>query len=326
MRLTLAVPDLLALDRNALAVTRSLSALARYSGAPTVRRGSLDDFLVTPHGSATAALAALGAGHDPAESYVLRADPVSLVAGRNDVALAARIGDLDAGECEAMVATLNAHFAGDGLVFRSPRPDAWFVQMDVAPDVATTPPSAVRGAIHPHLPTGPDAPKWSRWLSEMQMLLHGHPANAARAARGRVPVNGIWISGGGRLTDTPEVPGARMFAAIGSTGDVARGLARRQQSEAPAPPPDFPALQGPTDTVIVLPRVGRDTFGELDRLWLAPTVVALERGALDELALLADGNGVASAWRAARPAWFRRAIAALAERPFASPVPDRDDA
>ncbi|HQR10569.1 MAG TPA: hypothetical protein PLW68_04500 [Casimicrobiaceae bacterium] len=326
MRLTLAVPELLALDRDALAATRSLSALARYSGAPTVRRGSLDDFLVAPHGSATAALAALGAGHDPAASYVLRADPVSLVAGRNDVALGARIGDLDVGESEAMMATLNAHFGGDGLVFRSPRPDAWFVQMDVAPDLATTPSSAVRGAIHSHLPTGPDAPKWRRWLSEMQMLLHGHPANAARAARGRVPVNGVWISGGGRLTDTPDMPGARMFAGIGSIGDVARGLARRQRSAAPEPPPHFPALQGRTDAVVVLPRVDRGAFGELDRLWLAPAVVALERGALDELALLADGDGVASAWRAARPAWSRRAIAAIAKHPFASPVPDEDDA
>jgi hypothetical protein len=326
MRLTLAVPELLAQDRDALAATRSLAALAQYSGAPMVRRGSLDDFLVTPHGSATAALAALGAGHDPMANYVLRADPVSLVAGRNDVALAARIGDLDVKECEAMVATLNAHFGSDGLVFHSPRTDAWFVEMEVAPDVATTPPSAVRGAIYPFLPTGTDAPKWRRWLSEMQMLLHEHPANAARAASGRVPVTGIWISGGGRLTDIPEAPSARMFAAIGAAGDVARGLAWRQGSVAPAPPPDFSALQQGADTVVVLPCSDRGMVGAVDRLWLAPALAALERGVLDDLALLADGEGTAAAWRAARPAWTRRATAMFARRTFVAPIPDGDDA
>ena len=131
MRLTLALPDLLALDRAALAAAPSLGRFAHYAGPPVTQRGTLDQLLIrasiTPDTAAIAPLAALGAGFDPGGSYVLRADPVSLVAGRTDVALAARIDDLDGDETGALLATLNAHFGGDGLAFHAPRSDAWFV-------------------------------------------------------------------------------------------------------------------------------------------------------------------------------------------------------
>ena len=37
-----------------------------------------------------------------------------------------------------------------------------------------------------------------RLLNEAQMLFHDHPVNAARMARGALPINGLWISGAGR--------------------------------------------------------------------------------------------------------------------------------
>ena len=233
MHLTLAVPGLLALDPATLAAARSLARLARYAGPPATRRGDLDALLAAGSlDSATggsAPLAALGAGLDPGTSHVLRADPVSLVAGRNDVALAARIDDLDGDETGAMIATLNAHFAHDGLTFHAPRADAWFVLQDTAPDLTTTPLAVVRGAIYPWLPAGGDAVRWRRWLSEMQMLLHAHPANAAREARGRVPVTGVWISEGGRL--------AERTAGTGSIDLRAAGRGRRHRTRnGPAAP------------------------------------------------------------------------------------------
>ncbi|MEO8346943.1 MAG: hypothetical protein ABI607_14725 [Betaproteobacteria bacterium] len=330
MRLVLAVPDLLAHDRGALASLSSLARLAQFSNAPVVRQGALDDFLVTPARSATAALAALGAGYDPGAKYVLRADPVSLVAGRNDVVLSAHIDDLDAVDTAALLATLNAHFSGDRLAFHAPRPDAWFVESETAPDFRTTPLPAVRGAIYPHLPTGNDGPQWRRWLSEMQMLLHEHPANAVRAAHGRVPVTGIWISGGGRLTDIAPTQGARTFATKGPAGDVARGLAERNGIFVSEPPLDFSALQTEVSAIVVLSPAARMNVGDLDRDWLAPAVRALEHGALDGLTLLADGLGVAASWHAERPAWSRRISAQtralLAPRPFVPPAPEGDDA
>ena len=79
MRLTLAVPDLLAIDRDTLAAAPSLARLAHYAGRPVTQRGTLDALLVSasavPDAVAAAPLAALGAGLDPGTHYVLRADP-----------------------------------------------------------------------------------------------------------------------------------------------------------------------------------------------------------------------------------------------------------
>lgn len=44
----------------------------------------------------------------------------------------------------------------------------------------------------------PEARPLRRWQNEVQMLLHGHPLNQARAARGLLPLNSVWISGCGR--------------------------------------------------------------------------------------------------------------------------------
>jgi hypothetical protein len=330
MRLTLVVPDLLTMDRVALAAMPALVKLGHYAGPPDTLRGTRDALVVsqfaTPHAAAAAPLAALGAGLDPFAAYVLRADPVSLVAGRTDVALAARIDDLDGSDTDALMATLNAHFGGDGLAFHAPRPDAWFVFVDHAPDLTTTPLAAVRGAIYPWLPGGNDAARWRRWMSEMQMLLHEHPANASRAERGRAPVTGIWISEGGRIAETKQRLNTTIFAPPGTTGDVARGLARLGGAAAFAPPPAFTALPMQDGAAVVLDRANVATASTLQSNWIDPAVAALERGTLVSLSLLADGHGMAAAWNAQRPTWNQRAMARLARRPFAPPFSDEDDA
>jgi hypothetical protein len=328
MRLTLAVPGLLAQDPATLAAAPALARLARYAGVPVMRRGGIDAFLAAgSQDSATAGaapLAALGAGLDPGTSYVLRADPISLVAGRNDVALAARIDDLGDDETGAMITTLNAHFAQDGLTFHAPRADAWFVLQDTVPDLTTTPLAAVRGAIYPWLPAGGDAARWRRWLSEIQMLLHAHPANAAREARGRVPVTGVWIAEGGRLADAQQEQVAAILAAPGAAGDVARGLARLRGMGSTEPPTGFPGLPMQLDTTVVLDRAVATNASRLLADWLGPAIVALERGRIARLSVLADGEGIAAAWHAARPAWRMRALARMAATPFVPPAHEED--
>jgi hypothetical protein len=327
MHLTLAVPGLLDIDPALLTGAPSLARLARYAGTPVTRRSSLDAFVVSgaADGGATAPLAALGAGLDPGTLHVLRADPVSLVAGRNDVTLAARIDDLDADEAGAMIATLGAHFANDGLTFHAPRPDAWFVLQDMTPDLATTPLGAVRGAIYPWLPTGGDAPRWRRWLSEMQMLLHAHPANARREAQGRVPVTGVWMSEGGRVADVARAGATSLFAPAAREGDVARGLARLRGTTAALPPSNFAALPMQDDAVVVLDRATTANAPRMLTDWVGPAVAALERGALASLSLLGDGEGTAAAWHATRPSWRARMLARLASPPLALPARDEDD-
>jgi hypothetical protein len=330
MRLTLAAPDLLAMNRSLLAEAPSLARLARYAGPPVTQRGALDALLVSQWATwdraAAAPLAALGAGLDPGSAYVLRADPVALVAGRNDVALAARIDDLDGSDTAALVATLNAHFDRDGLAFHAPRPDAWFVLVDHTPDLTTTPLAAVRGAIYPWLPGGNDAARWRRWMSEMQMLLHEHPANVAREARGCVPVTGIWLADGGRLAEPRQGPAIPIFAPPGAAGDVARGLAQLGGKSAFVLPTHFAALPEQDGAVVVLDRAEGPHASASQLHWVGGAVAALEHGSLTALSLLADGQGVSAKWHAQRPAWTRRAAAKFAPRPFALPSSGEDDA
>ena len=43
------------------------------------------------------------------------------------------------------------------------------------------------------LPQGADLKTWQTLLTELQMLLHSHPVNAARAQRGTPPINSFWL-------------------------------------------------------------------------------------------------------------------------------------
>lgn len=72
------------------------------------------------------------------------------------------------------------------------------------------------------LPRGDSGRAWRRLFNEVQIALHTHPLNAARAAAGKLPVNALWFWGAGALPDSSET-GLRWVA---STDDVVRGLAR----------------------------------------------------------------------------------------------------
>lgn len=335
MRFTFVVPGLATLDRSALAASRPLARLASWSRPRAEPRGLDVALLASIGGSApdpardvpVAPLAALGAGADPHASFVLAAEPVHLVAGREDVTVAGRIDDLSEDDARTLVDALNAHFATDGLVFSAPRADAWFVAMEARPDLATVPLDAVLGSMmSPHPPTGRDARLWQRWSTEIQMLLHAHPVNRARERLGLPSFNGMWFWGGGTLADVGLVASFRAHAPAGRAGDVVRGLALAAGGEAMALPGSFeaaveavPATRPATHVVVVLPGVGGALAG-IERAWLAPAIEWLERGRLASVALV-TGGATASTWSARRPSAIARLIAGVAPRRFA--VPER---
>jgi len=314
MRRTLVIPGLLgALHAKA----PRLDALARLAafGSEEHLPHDLDRAVATAAGlpaqAPMAPLAALGAGLDPGTSYVLRADPVSLVAGRDDVLLTGRVDDLDASEAATLVAALTAHFADDGIVFHAPRPDAWFVAATQGIPVETTPLDSVTGAIQPYLPQGPHAKTWRRWLSEMQMLLHAHPVNATRESAGRAPLTGIWISAGGTLARDVSLALGEVSATAHPAGDVARGLAQLAGQSAHVPPATFDKLEGVDALVVLAPVTDAERAACVAQEWLDPAVAALTRGDLDELVVLGNGGGMTQRWSARAPSLFARLRAHL---------------
>lgn len=72
---------------------------------------------------------------------------------------------------------------------------------DTLAPYAPTPAAAIGSEIQTWWSQHPGTRPWRRVLNEIQMAWHDDPINQARARRGQLPVNGLWIFGGGRLAD-----------------------------------------------------------------------------------------------------------------------------
>ncbi len=271
-----------------------------------------------------APLAARGAGLAVTSGTIARADPITMVAGRDNVLLGGRVDDVSTADAEAFIALLNAHFASDGLNFIAARPDAWFVQFDDLAVPQTTPLAEVHGALHAHQPRGEHAARWKRWNSEMQMLLHEHALNVARERHGQAPVTGVWIADAG-----PAVPSAGgtildWFAPTGRAGDVARGLALAQGRIAPLPPATLAQWPATRDAVVILsPLHTADDLQATADAWLLPALEALDRGTITQLSIAADDHHDAFVWTPRAAKWWTRWRATSATA-FVPPIaPDR---
>jgi hypothetical protein len=310
MELVLVAPGLLALAPEMLARDAALSRIAAVAEPIVV--DDLDQALLGALDTAVPAapLAALGAGIDPAGRFVIRADPVTMRVTHDDVRIAARVDDLDAREVASLVTLLDAHFAAEGLSFLAPRGDAWFAACHAPQAIAATPLDAAIGrTLRPCLPTGTDAGRWRRWLTEAQMLLHEHALGARTH-----PVHGLWFSGGGVLEGPAGTRGVfrsdggqtRVCAAPGRDGDVARGIARLAGSDAlpgTSVAAAIAAAGGASRLVIVLPRA---VDGGEASAPIAAALHALDCGQIERLELVADGRGVGATWSMGRPSLWRR--------------------
>lgn len=225
MHVELLVPSLL-LGRaptGRLAALELLLARARRrsESATTMERWLLDAF-GAPQGLPAGALTMLGEGGDPGAGWWLRADPVHLLQQREMLTVmpppAIRVAPEEA---RAFAETLNAHF-GDAFAVHPVHPERWCACAAMEGQLDALPPLEAAGRNANAVLPGGDAKRWHALLNEAQMLLHAHPANAAREARGERVVNSLWLWGPGRL------PGGLRcsWQSIAAEQSLARGLAR----------------------------------------------------------------------------------------------------
>jgi hypothetical protein len=131
------------------------------------------------------------------EGCWLCADPVHLRLQGDQVVLLSEV-EVSADEAGRFCVSLNEYFAGQGMEFFAPHPQRWYVRLDRLPDIETVPLSLAAGrSIGDLLPVGAEATRWRQVFNEMQMLLFAHPLNEVRETRGMLPVNGVWLWGGG---------------------------------------------------------------------------------------------------------------------------------
>lgn len=312
----LVAPGLLA-HANACRSRPAFARLARYAGAPAVSHDGIAALACAALGlrgtPPLGALTAAGAGLSPGSDYWLLADPVTLVAGRSDVALAGRVADLSAADADELITALNAHFHGDGITFVAARPSVWLARVDVPPALTTVSlERAQNGPLADALPRGDAAAQWRRWQDEIQMLLHTHPVNAHRETLGVPPANAVWFSGGGRIGDAGRLPLIEADAPATPLGDLLRGVAYVSRAGAAA-------VEPPRIARVHAPIAGAADVDDFTERLFEPALARLERRELPALDLVTDGGGVAAGWRATAPGTLSRLTARFGARSFAVP-------
>jgi hypothetical protein len=245
------------------------------------------------------------------DRYVLRADPVFVAPDRDVLRLMAHAElAIAPDEAQSIVQTLNDHFAADGLRFEAPQSHRWYVTTPDIPRLELhAPASALGQSVDPVLPKGADAQRWHGVINEIQMLLHAHPVNAAREARGELPVNSLWLWGGGR---TPAAVAAR-WAQLWSDDALLLGLAKHTRV------PRTGALAGatawldaaitPGDHLLTPPHSGADArqrIEALNRDWIAPLMLALKARRIASLTLVMESGARCSAHGKILERWWVR--------------------
>ncbi|MBK5104299.1 MAG: regulator [Burkholderiales bacterium] len=248
----------------------------------------------------------LADGGEPGSYFWLRADPVHLKLEGNRLVLAdsARFA-LSQLEAETLADSLNAHFSGDGLMFLPLRPDRWYLRLAQAPSLETTALAYAAGrSVDDLLPRGGDATSWRARLNEVQMLLHGHAVNAAREAAGELPINSIWLWGGGTLPEAAPVP----FNSVWSGNPLAAGLAQAARIAARKLPVDAAELLhngAATGVNLILledlreaaqygdAHAWRTGLARLERDWFAPLLGELRQERIGMLSLHGLGPALA---------------------------------
>ncbi len=154
-----------------------------------------------------AALQAQADGIDPGTAACGLVTPVHWHVGREHITLADPAAlVLSTDESRALFDAAQPLFDGEGALTWA-TPLRWYLVHEHLADVPCASIDRVIGRnVDLWLRSDPQAPgeqlahtRWVRRLqNEVQMLLHQHPVNLAREARGELPVNSFWLSGCGR--------------------------------------------------------------------------------------------------------------------------------
>lgn len=235
VRLTVVVPDFT--DSSESIRARQDVLYARLAGRGSVerkwdsrdaasgrllpwQRGLLAALRLDEHAHPSAPLSALGAGLSLERTW-LHAELVHFAAGLNEVALVRLHGEhaVTVDERAALLQTLREHVESIGSSIDMTAAGNYLLGSSQHWDVQTVTPELARTQDwNIALPRGPDAGRLRRLMTELQMLLHDHPVNEARARRGVPAANAVWLWGNGAArssarADSPVCLGSNEYLA-----------------------------------------------------------------------------------------------------------------
>jgi hypothetical protein len=223
---------------------------------------------------------------------------------------------LDPGESMALAAAFADVFGAEGYDLQPLPGGSLLLKAPVPLDAVTADPvDFVGGELGAAPPRGPDAGALRRLMTEIEMWLHdGLPLNRDRSRRGLLPVNGLWLWGGGASIDLPA-PRQKVLPRLLADDAFVHGLARLAGGRAEPLPATFPSTgAGAQRFVAVVDAVARDLRDQpllrLEQDWIAPALEALGQRRIERLVVIADGERIVLGpgarwrlWRRDRPWW-----------------------
>ena len=233
----------------------------------------------------SAAVMRTGAASERATGFWLRVQPIHFIAGLDRITTVVLRGAarMTPAERSSLDAVFVEHLQSTGLELHVAN-DEWLLRSATSLKLETvTPEFAAANPLSDILPRGADAGPIRRLMTELQMLLHEHPVNSQRQARGAPAINAVWVHGEGILSDLSSVS---LPASYGEDLFL-RGIYRLHDQVVGMTPADAKSLlaqlRGPTVAVIDAPNPE-----SLETQWLVPLSRALLSGAISKLTLLFD--------------------------------------
>lgn len=239
-------------------------------------------FDILPRGLPVAALTRNLDVGDAAHSTWLRADPAHVQAdmGAGRLMACGELG-LSQVESDSLVAAMRPMFGDEGFPISAGTTTRWYLMLprETRLPEFVAPAQVLGDDIFPHLPEGDAGRRWRRLMSEAQILLHQHPVNVARAARGAPTANSLWIWGGGALPD--HVRSAHRV--VSSDESLLQALAHASGTAL------MSLAQTRFDRIQVAGALvdlrGLRDLGVLERDWIAPALRVLRDAACDSIVL-----------------------------------------
>ena len=233
-----------------------------------------------------APLGLMGEGAEKKTGHWFLAHPVHFVLQRDFFSLGDEVL-LSTDEVKSLSADLNQHFAQEGFSFLPSKVgDFLYLHVNHDVDVSSYLLSEAMGRdVGKHMPSGKDGMKFQALLNEVQMLLHDHPLNQGRGREWLLPVNGLWLSGGGRFNDInqpAQKPAFQLFA----NDALSAGLAQWANIACQPLAFDFLSIDNGS-AVLVL-----DNPSALDTSWFSPFLKALKGGKIKTLRCHFDVHGM----------------------------------
>jgi hypothetical protein len=253
------------------------------------------------------------------DGWWYRADPVYCRPDQDRIIMMTNRGlGIKQIEADNLVKELNSLVSSEGWEFQALTPYRWYVRMPSNPNVRTKPLPEVLGKnIFPHFPKRDKQPAWQSLMTELQMLLHGSPTNALRQSRGQMPINNIWIWGGGVVPNVPD----NKWSQVWSNEPVTLGLAmlsHADSSSLPSSGDEWLQQASPSGAHLVViyddenPSYGgirddwMDYASNLNHTWFDPLFKALRSGQLDELNVWPANGQLYTITRKTIRRWWRR--------------------